>query len=84
MFAGFEDNNEILAEAQNFRLILQKVQIPILTQVNNSLHVSYYLYKYNAVTFDFITNIMTDEADKLPENVPNIQSSRVDTKGGQG
>ena len=40
-FTGFEDNNEILTEAQKILQLSQKLQIPSLTQVKNALQVSY-------------------------------------------
>ena len=84
MFTKFEDNYELLTEAQKTQLLFQKFQIPRLTQVKNALHVSYNLYQEKAVTFDFVANNMEAEAANLPENVLNRQSSGVDTQGERG
>ena len=41
MFTGFSENGDILNDLQKIRLLFQKVQNPILTQIKASLHVSY-------------------------------------------
>jgi hypothetical protein len=86
MFTGFEDNDEILTDAQKIRLLFQKVQSPALTQVKNALKVSYDLDTGGQdVTFDFIANSMSAEASSLPEHVPNRQASGVgSSQGSQG
>jgi hypothetical protein len=79
MFTGFEDNNELLTDAQKIRLLFQKVQSPSLTQVKNALQVSYNLDKAGKVsTHDFLANTMAAEADSLPDHAPNRQASGVD------
>ena len=78
MFTGFEDNDEILTNAQKIRLLLQKVQSPSLTQVKNALQVSYDLDKAGEVTYDFLANSMAAEAASLPDHVPNRQASGVE------
>ena len=57
---------EMLTEAWKIWLLSQKVQIPRITHVKNSLQVSYYLDQYKAVTFYYISNIMAAEAANLP------------------
>ena len=44
MFTGFYENGEILNNLQNIRLLFQKIQNPILTQIKASLQVYYDLY----------------------------------------
>jgi hypothetical protein len=75
MFTGFDDNGEILNDTQKIRLLFQKVQSPILTQVKNVLQVSYDLNTDKIVTFDFIANSLAKEAASLPEHTPNRQAS---------
>ena len=41
MFTGFEDNHEILTEAQKIRLLLQKFQRTSLSHLKNELQVLY-------------------------------------------
>ena len=81
MFIGFKENNDLLTEAQNIQLLFQNFQSPNMKQVNNSLQVSYDLYRYKSITFDFIANSMSAEAVNLLENVPNLQASGVDNQG---
>ena len=61
-FTGFSENGEILNESQEIRLIFQKVQNPILTQIKASLQVSYDLDQSNTVTYDFISNNLAADA----------------------
>ena len=56
MFTRFYENGDILNDLQKIRLIFQKVQNPILTQIKSSLQVSYDLDQGNTVTYDFISN----------------------------
>ena len=56
MLTRFDDNCELLTEAQNIQIVLQKLQSPILTQVKNLFQASYDLDQDKAVTFDFIYN----------------------------
>ena len=56
MLTRFDDNYELLTEAQNIQIVLQKLQSPILTQVKNLFQASYDLDQDKAVTFDFIYN----------------------------
>ncbi len=78
MFTGFEDNDELLTDAQKIRLLFQKVQSPSLTQVKNALQVPYDLDKAGEVTYDFLANSMAAEAASLPDHAPNRQASGVD------
>jgi hypothetical protein len=73
MFTGFEDNDELLTDAQKIRLLFQKVQSPSLTQVKNALQVSYDLDKAGEVTYDFLANSMAAEAASLPDHAPSTQ-----------
>jgi hypothetical protein len=78
MFTGFEDNNELLTDAQKIRLLFQKLQSPRLTQAKNALQVSYDLHKVREVTYDFLANSMAAEAASLSDHAPNRQASGVD------
>jgi hypothetical protein len=79
MSTGFEDNNELLTDAQKIRLLFQKVQSPSLTQVKNALQVSYDLDKAGEVTYDFLlANSMAAETASPPDHAPNRQASGVD------
>jgi hypothetical protein len=84
VFTGFDDNDEILTEAQKIRLLFQKVQSPSLTQVKNALQVSYALDQDQVITFDFIANSMAAEAANLPEHAPNRQASSLESRSGRG
>ena len=61
IFTGLSENGEILNDSQKIRLLFQKVQNPILTQIKASPQVSYDLYQANTVTYDFISNSMAAE-----------------------
>jgi hypothetical protein len=78
MFTGFEDNDELLTDAQKIRLLFQKVQSPSLTKVKNALQVSHNLDKAGEVTYDFLANSMAAEAASLPDHAPNRQASGVE------
>jgi hypothetical protein len=84
MFTGFEDNDELLTDAQKIRLLFQKVQSPSLTQVKNALQVSYDWDKAGEVTYDFLANSMAAEAASLPDHAPNRQASGVDRHPASG
>ena len=85
MFTGFEDNDEILTNAQKIRLLFQKVQSPNLTQVKSALKVQSDLdVGGTAVTYDFIANSLAAEAASLPDYVPNRQASGLESQGGDG
>ena len=45
MFTGFSENGEILNDLQKIRLLFQKFQNPILTQIKASLQVCYDMYQ---------------------------------------
>ena len=47
---------------QKIRLMFQKVQNSILTQIKASRQVSYDMYQANTVTYYFIANILVEEA----------------------
>jgi hypothetical protein len=82
MFTGFEDNDEVLTNAQKIRLLFQKVQSPSLTQVKSALKVQSDLdVGGSTVTYDFIANSLAVEAASLSDYVPNRQASGVDSKG---
>ena len=82
MFTGFEDNNEVLTNAQKVRLLFQKVQCSNLTQVKSALQVQSNLdVGGDTVTYDFIANSLAAEAAALPDYVPNRQASGVESKG---
>ena len=70
MFTWFYDNVEILNHSQNIRLLFQKVQNPILTQIKASLQVSYDLDQSNIETYDFIYNSWAAEAGSLGDHTP--------------
>ena len=70
MFTGFSKNEEILNDLQKIRLLFQKVQNPILTQIKASLQVSYDLDQTNTVTYDFIWNIQAAEAASIGDHNP--------------
>ena len=56
VFTGFSDNGYILNNLQKIRLLFQKFQNPIITQIKASLQFSYDLDQANTVTYDFIAN----------------------------
>ena len=68
MFTGFYENGEILNDLQKIRLIFQKFQNPILTQIKTSRQVSYDLEKTNKVTYNFIANSLVAEAACLGDH----------------
>ena len=68
MFTGFTENVDILNDSQNIRLLFQKVQNPIMTQIKASLKVSYDMYQANTVTYDFISNSLESEAASLGDH----------------
>lgn len=82
MFTGFEDNGEVLSNAQKIRLLFQKVQNPVLNNVRNALKVQSDLdVAGTQVTYDFIANSLAAEAASLPEHVPVRQASGVESQG---
>ena len=82
MFTGFEDNGEVLSNAQKIRLLFQKVQNPVLNNVRNALKVQSDLdVAGTQVTYDFIANSLAAEAASLPEHVPVRQTSGVESQG---
>ena len=70
MFTGLSENGEILNDSQKIRLLFQKVQNPIMTQIKASLQVSYDLDQSNKVTYDFISNSLAAEAASLGDHNP--------------
>ena len=70
MFTGLSNNEEILNDLQKIRLLFQKVQNPILTQIKASLQVSYDLDQANTVTYDFIWNSQVAEAASIRDHNP--------------
>ena len=70
MFTGFSENGDILNESQKIRLIFQKVQNPILTQIKASLYVYYDLDQTNTVTYKFISNSLAGKALSLGDHTP--------------
>ena len=84
MFTGFEDNDEILTNAQKIRLLFQKVQNPSMNQVKSALKVQSDLDTDGTnVTYDFIANSLAAEAASLPDHVPNRQASGVESQSGE-
>jgi hypothetical protein len=66
MFTGFEDNCEVLNDAQKIRLLFQKVQAPVLSQVKSALQVQHDLDAGGtSVTYNFIANSMAATATNL-------------------
>ena len=70
IFTGFSENGEILNDSQNIRLLFQKVQNPILTQIKSSLQVSYDMYQSKTVTYDFISKNISVEDASLGYHIP--------------
>ena len=60
MFTEFSENGEVLNDSQKIRIIFQKVQNPILTQIESSLQVFYDTDQANTLTYDFIANSMAE------------------------
>ena len=65
MFTGFSENGEILNDSQNIRVLFQKVQNPIMTQIKASLQVSYDMDQANTVTYDFISDSLAAEVASI-------------------
>jgi hypothetical protein len=83
MFTGFEDNGEVLNDAQKIRLLFQKVQAPVLTQVKSALQVQHDLDAGGtSVTYNFIANSMAATATNLTE-VARSNVSGWDSQGGK-
>ena len=83
MFTGFEDNDEILTNAQKIRLLFQKVQATNLQQAKSALKVSSDLdVGGTTVTYDFIANSLSAEAASVPESSQSRQASGVESHGG--
>ena len=70
MFTGFSGNEEILNYSQKIRLLFQKVNNPILTQIKASLQVSYDLDQANTVTYEFISNSLVAEVSSIGDHNP--------------
>ena len=68
MFTKLSDNEEILNDLQEIRLILQKFKNPIQTQIKASLQISYDLDQFNKVTYNFITNSLEEYAESLRDH----------------
>ena len=79
MFTGFADNEEVLTDQQKIRLLFEKVQSLVSTQVKASLQVSYNLDQTSDVTFDFIANSLAAEVASLPEYAQTRQASKIDS-----
>ena len=65
VFTVFSENGEILNYSQKIRLLFQKFQNPIMTQIKASPQVSYDMDQANTVTYDFIANGLAAEASIL-------------------
>ena len=65
MFTKLSENVEILSDSQKIRLISQKVENLILTQIKASLQVPYDLDQSNTGKYYFIANSMEAEATSL-------------------
>jgi hypothetical protein len=84
MFTGFDDNDEVLNNAQKIRLLFQKVQSPNLAQVKSALKVQSDLDVGGmTVTYDFIANSLAAEATSSID-IPNRNASGLDSQGGKG
>ena len=70
MFTGFSNNVEILNDLQKIWLIFQKFQNPILTQIKESLQVSYDMDQANTVNHKFISNSLAAEAASIGYHNP--------------
>ena len=55
---------------QKIRLLFQRVQNPILTQIKASLQVSYELDQANTVTYYFISNGLAAETTSIRDHNP--------------
>ena len=77
MFIGFSENGDIINDSQKIRLLLQKVQNPILTQIKASLQVSCDLNQANTVIYNFISISLAEEAATLGYHTP--EESRMST-----
>ena len=90
VFIWFSENGEILNDSQKIRLIFQKVQNPILTQIKGSIQVSYDLDQSNTVTYDFIAKSLAAEAASLGDHNTlgvggvNTRSKKVPNSGVKG
>ena len=65
---------------QKIRLLFQKFENPILTQIKASLHVSYDLYQSNTVTYNFVANSLAAEAKSIGDHTPRVFGD-VNTRG---
>ena len=78
MFTGLYSNGDILNDLHKIRLLYQKVQNPILTQIKASLQVSYDMDQSNTVTYNFIYNSLAAEAASLwyhnPQGVVDVNT----------
>ena len=70
VFTELSDNAEILNNSQKIRLILQKVQNPIITQIKASLQFSNDMEQANTVAYEFISNSLISEAASLGDHTP--------------
>ena len=70
MFTGFSENGDILNDSHKIRLIFQKVQNPIMTQIKASLQVFYDLDQSNTVNYYFISNSLAAEAASIEDQKP--------------
>ena len=90
ILTGFSENGEIFNDSQRIRLLLQKVQNPIITQTKASLQVSYSLDQANTVNYDFISKSLSAEAVSLGDHNPrrvadvNTRSEKVPESGVKG
>jgi hypothetical protein len=84
MFIGFLDSQEVIEPPQQIRLLFDKVQCPGLETVKNSLQVAHDLDNAAPpnVTYDFIANSLSAEAQKSADFVPNRQASGVGSHTG--
>ena len=70
IFTGFYENGDILKNSHNIRLLFQKLQNPILTQIKASLQVYYDLNEANTETFNFAANRLAEETASLVDHMP--------------
>ena len=68
MFTGLYENGEIINDSHKIRLLFQKFQNPILTQIKVSIQIYYDMDQANTVTYDFIYNSLEAEAVRIGDH----------------
>ena len=80
MFTGLSENGDIPNDSQKICLLIQKFKNLILTQIKESLQVSYDMYQANTVTYEFVSSSLAAEAAILGDHTHQVVSS-VNTCG---